>query len=132
MDAVKITRRAALVSLVALAGGAVTAAQAQSAPAPAMKVGDRWVYNVKSGIGLQSISYQETREVVSISGKGGKVKVTGKTADGKDFTRVEDYARPASSVRARSASTRSIAFRRRSRASPSRSPPASGRRNGSM
>ena len=94
MNAVNIARRAALVSLVALAGGAVTAAQAQSAPAPAMKVGDRWVYNVKSGIGLKTISYQETREVVSVSGKGGKVKVTGKTADGKDFTRVEEYSAP--------------------------------------
>jgi hypothetical protein len=75
-------------------GCAVTAVQAQSAPAPAMKVGDRWVYNVKSGIGLKTISYQETREVVSLSGKGGKVKITGKSADGKDFTRVEDYSAP--------------------------------------
>jgi hypothetical protein len=89
-----IARHATLVGLVALTGGVVTAAQAQSAPAPAMKVGDRWVYNVKSGIGLQTISYQETREVVSVSGKGGKVKITGKAADGKDFTRVEDYSGP--------------------------------------
>lgn len=94
MNAVNIARHAVLVGLVALAGGAATMAQAQSAPAPSIKVGDRWVYNVKSGIGLKTSSYQETREVVSVSGKGGKVKITGKTADGKDFTRVEDYSGP--------------------------------------
>ena len=94
MNAVNIARHAVLVGLVALAGSAATTAQAQSAPAPSIKVGDRWVYNVKSGIGLKTSSYQETREVVSVSGKGGKVKITGKTADGKDFTRVEDYSGP--------------------------------------
>jgi hypothetical protein len=52
------------------------------------------VYNVKSGIGLQMASYQETREVVSVSGNGAKVKITGKGADGKDFTRTEDYSTP--------------------------------------
>ena len=112
-------------------GGAVTAAQAQSAPAPAMKVGDRWVYNVKSGVGLATITYQETREVVAVSGRGGKVKVTGKTADGKDFTRVEEYAAPGVLRSGALASTRSIAFRRRCSASRFRSRPASDRRNGS-
>ena len=77
-----------------LAGGAVTAASAQSAPAPTMKVGDRWVYDVKSGFGLSVISYQETREVTAVGGGGFKVTVTGKTADGKDFTRVEDFSGP--------------------------------------
>ena len=77
-----------------LAGGAVTAASAQSAPAPAMKVGDRWVYDVKSGFGLSVISYQETREVTAVGGGGFKVTVTGKTAEGKDFTRVEDFSGP--------------------------------------
>jgi len=72
----------------------VTAASAQSAPAPAMKVGDRWVYDVKSGFGLSVISYQETREVTAVGGGGFKVTVTGKTADGKDFTRVEDFSGP--------------------------------------
>ena len=75
-------------------GGAATAAGAQSAPAPTMKLGDRWVYNVKSGVGMATITYQETREVVAVSGKGGKVKVTGKAADGKEFTRIEEYASP--------------------------------------
>ena len=94
MKAVKIARHAAVFGLAVLTGCAATAVQAQSAPAPTMKVGDRWVYNVKSGIGLKTISYQETREVISLSGKGGKVRITGKSADGKDFTRVEDYSAP--------------------------------------
>ena len=77
-----------------LAVMATTAANAQSAPAPKLNVGDKWVYNVKSGIGLSTITYQETREVTAVGGGGGKVKVTGKTADGKDFTRVDDYSGP--------------------------------------
>ena len=56
-------RNAILLAAFALASAAAPAANAQSAPAPAMKVGDRWVYNVKSGIGMQTITYQETREV---------------------------------------------------------------------
>ncbi len=75
-----------------LAGGAVNAAQAQSAPAPAMKVGDRWVYNVKSGFGLGVVTYQETREVTAVGGGGFKLTVTGKTSDNKDFTRVDEYS----------------------------------------
>ena len=47
----------------ALASAIAPAAHAQSAAAPTMNVGDRWVYNVKSGIGLSTITYQETREV---------------------------------------------------------------------
>jgi hypothetical protein len=78
----------------ALAGALAPAANAQSAPAPTLKIGDRWVYNVKSGIGLATTTYQETREVTAVSGGGAKVKVTGKTADGKDFTRVDDYSAP--------------------------------------
>ena len=73
---------------------ATTAANAQSAPAPKLNVGDKWVYNVKSGIGLSTITYQETREVTAVGGGGGKIKVTGKTADGKDFTRVDEYSGP--------------------------------------
>jgi hypothetical protein len=72
-----------------------TAASAQSAPAPTMKVGDRWVYNVTSGFGLTAITYQETREVTAVVGGGFSVRVTGKaTADGSDFTRVDEYAAP--------------------------------------
>ena len=89
-----IVRISTMLALAAVTGVAATAAGAQSAPAPTMKVGDRWVYNVKSGIGLATTTYQETREVVSVGGKGGKVKVTGKSADGKDFTRVEEFASP--------------------------------------
>ena len=74
--------------------GLATTALAQSAPVPTYKVGDRWVYDVKSGIGLQMATYQETREVVSVSGNGAKVKIIGKGTDGKDFTRTEDYSAP--------------------------------------
>lgn len=86
-------RRTAFAALALL--GFATTVLAQSAPVPKYKVGDRWVYNVKSGIGLQMASYQETREVVSISGNSAKVKITGKSAaDGKDFTRTEEYSAP--------------------------------------
>jgi len=80
----------------ALASAAAPAAFAQSAPAPTMKVGDRWVYNVKSGIGLSTITYQETREVTAVAAGGFKVTVTGKSVDGKDFSRVEEFAGPGS------------------------------------
>ena len=57
-------------------------------------VGDKWVYNVKSGVGISPINYQETREVVSVGGGVTKLKITGKTANGQDFTRVDEYAGP--------------------------------------
>jgi len=94
METSTSARSAILLAAVVLAGAAATAANAQSAPAPAMKVGDRWVYDVKSGIGMQTITYQETREVTAVSGRAFKVKVTGKAADGADFTHVEDYSGP--------------------------------------
>lgn len=94
MKTSRSTRNAIRLIAVALAGAVATAANAQAAPAPAMKVGDRWVYNVKSGIGMQTITYQETREVTAVSRSAFKVKVTGKSADGADFTRVEDYSGP--------------------------------------
>jgi hypothetical protein len=75
-----------------LAVMATTAVNAQSAPVPAMKVGDRWVYNVKSGFALGVVTYQETREVTAVGSGGFKLKVTGKTTDNKDFTRVDDYS----------------------------------------
>jgi hypothetical protein len=75
-----------------LAVMATTAVNAQSAPVPAMKVGDRWVYNVKSGFALGVVTYQETREVTAVGGGGFKLTVTGKTTENKDFTRVDDYA----------------------------------------
>jgi hypothetical protein len=81
------------VALVA-AGGVATAAHAQSTPAPKLNVGDKWVYNVKSGIGLTTATYPETREVIALSGNGGKIKVTGKTVDGKDFTRIDEFSAP--------------------------------------
>jgi hypothetical protein len=94
MKASTSARKAILLAALALAGATATAANAQSAPAPTMKVGDRWVYNVKSGIGLQTITYQETREVTAVSGGAFKVSVTGKTADGADFSHVEDFSGP--------------------------------------
>jgi hypothetical protein len=80
----------------ALASVTAPAANAQSAAAPTMKVGDRWVYDVKSGIGLTSITYQETREVTAVGAGGLKIRVTGKTANGADFSRIEDFVAPGS------------------------------------
>jgi hypothetical protein len=86
---------AALMAALVLASAApVSAADPPSAPQPTLKVGDRWVYDVKSGVGLTMTTYQETREVTAVDASGIKVKVTGKTADGKDFTRVDDLASP--------------------------------------
>jgi hypothetical protein len=96
MPMLRLARSSTLVAALALASATATVAQAQSAAAPAMKVGDRWVYNVKSGIGLKAITYQETREVTAVSGSAFKLKVTGKTAEGADFSRIEDYAGPGS------------------------------------
>jgi len=96
MNAISIARNTTLVALFAFAGGVVTGANAQSAPAPTMKVGDRWVYNVKSGIGLSTTTYQETREVTAVAAGGFKVTVNGKSVDGTDFSRVEDFAGPGS------------------------------------
>ena len=91
-----LARSSILVAAFALASAAAPAVNAQSAAAPTMKVGDRWVYNVKSGFALTAITYQETREVTAVSGGGFKITVTGKTAGGADFSRVEDFAGPGS------------------------------------
>lgn len=83
-----------LAAALAVSGSVATAANAQSAPAPKWSVGDKWVYNVKSGVGLSTITYQETREVTSIGGGVAKLTVTGKTINGNDFTRVDEYVGP--------------------------------------
>jgi hypothetical protein len=89
-----IARGSILLVTFALTGALMAAANAQSAPAPVMKVGDRWVYNVVSGIGLQNMSYEETREVTAVEGGGYTVKVTGRTAGGADFSRMEEFSAP--------------------------------------
>lgn len=91
-----IGRSSILLAACLVAGGTIAVAHAQSAPAPTMHVGDRWVYNVTSGVGLSTISYQETREVTAVGASGIKIKITGKTGAGADFSRVEDYAAPGS------------------------------------
>jgi hypothetical protein len=90
-----ILRGTVLAAAMSLASGAMTTANAQSAPAPSMYVGDKWVYTVKSGIGLTKTTYQETREVIAVSGKGGKIKVTGKTADSRISRASRNFRRPA-------------------------------------
>ena len=94
MKTMATTASSIALAVFALASAVAPAADAQSAPAPTMKLGDRWVYNVKSGVGRSTIAYQETREVTAVDRGGAKVRVTGKTADGKDFTRVDDYSAP--------------------------------------
>ena len=92
MKTFPIVRISMLASALLLPAAVATLAHAQSAPAPAVKVGDRWVYNVKSGFALGVVTYQETREVTAVGGGGFKLTVTGKTAENKDFTRVDDYS----------------------------------------
>ena len=87
MDSMTVVRITTMLAVMA-----TTAVNAQSAPVPAMKVGDRWVYNVKSGFAMQAITYQETREVTAVNAGGFKLTVTGKTAENKDFTRVDEYS----------------------------------------
>jgi hypothetical protein len=82
-----------------MAGATAAAANAQSAPAPTMKVGDRWVYNVKSGIGLQTITYQETREVTAVSGGAFKVKVTESPPTAPISPTSRTFPRPGASLR---------------------------------
>ena len=96
MRTMTIMKGSILLGAFALLSIAATAASAQSAAAPAIKVGDRWVYNVTSGVGISPVTYQETREVTAVGAGGIKVKITGKNAAGADFTRVEDYAAPGS------------------------------------
>ena len=43
---------------------------------------------------MRAITYQETREVTAVGGAFIKLKVTGKTANDQDFTRVDEYAGP--------------------------------------
>jgi len=93
MKSVSTTLAAALITAQLLAPAPVAAAD-QSAPSPTLRVGDRWIYNVTSGVGLSKSTYQETREVSAVDASGIKVKVTGKTADGKDFNRVDELASP--------------------------------------
>ena len=87
MNSMTVVRIATMLAVMA-----TTAVNAQSAPVPTMKVGDRWVYNVKSGFALGVVTYQETREVTAVGAGGFKLTVTGKTTENKDFTRVDDYA----------------------------------------
>jgi hypothetical protein len=94
MKVMTSSRSTILLAVLALASTMVPTANAQSAAAPTMKLGDRWVYNVKSGIGLSTITYQETREVTAVSAGGFKITVVGKTPDGADFSVVEDFAAP--------------------------------------
>jgi len=86
MNAKTIVRVVTLLTVMA-----TTAANAQSAPAPVMKVGDRWVYNVKSGFALGVVTYQETRSVTAVDRGGFRLTVIGKTSDNKDFMRVDEY-----------------------------------------
>ena len=87
-------RGALLAPALLLAQTVATVAHAQSAPAPKWNVGDKWVYNVKSGVGINPMTYQETREVTAVGGGGAKIKITGKTINGQDFTRVDEYSGP--------------------------------------
>lgn len=94
MKTFSLARNSIAIATFVLMSVAAPASNAQTATAPTFKVGDRWVYDVKSGIGLQTSTYQETREVTAVGSGGIKVKVTGKTAGGVDFTRIDEFASP--------------------------------------
>jgi hypothetical protein len=94
MKTPQIARSSIALAAFVLACAIATTVNAQSAAAPTFRVGDRWLYDVKSGIGLSSTTYQETREVTAIGAGGIKIKVTGKNAAGADFSRTDDFAGP--------------------------------------
>ena len=94
MKSSMIARSTIALAALVLTSVAAPPANAQTAAAPTFKVGDRWVYDVKSGIGLQTVTYQETREVMAVGSGGIKIKVTGKNAAGADFSRTDEFAAP--------------------------------------
>jgi len=94
MNALTASRISILLAAFAVASATAPTVRAQSAAEPTMKLGDRWVYNVKSGIGLTTFTYQETREVTAVGADGFKITVNGKTPDGADFSAVQDFAAP--------------------------------------
>ena len=75
MKTAMLARSSIALAALVLASATASTANAQSAAAPAFKVGDRWVYDVKSGIGLTATTYQETREVTAVGTGGIKIKV---------------------------------------------------------
>ena len=79
MKSSMIARSTIALAALVLTSVAAPPANAQTAAAPTFKVGDRWVYDVKSGIGLQTVTYKETREVMAV---------------GADFSRTDEFAAP--------------------------------------
>ena len=77
------------------------------------------------------ITYQETREVTAVGGGGAKLKITGKTVDGKDFTRVDEYSGPGALQFGAPCADEAYRFPTPLQRVSSRSRPASARRSGS-
>ncbi|MFO1313382.1 MAG: hypothetical protein U1F41_15105 [Burkholderiales bacterium] len=77
-----------------LAGGCVSVGGAAGppAPAPALRVGDRWVYNCADGFRVK-VEWVETHEVIGINANGIAVRVTlvGPTMN---YNRVEQWQAP--------------------------------------
>ena len=77
-----------------LAGGCVSVGGAAGppAPAPTVRVGDRWVYNCSDGFRVQ-VTWVETHEVIIIDATGIAVRVT-LVGETMNYNRVELWVSP--------------------------------------
>ena len=88
-------RRAFLIATPALAlTGCVSVGGAAGppAPAPVIRVGDRWVYSASDGFRVQ-VTWTETHEVVAMDAAGFDVRVT-LEGPPRDYTRMERFTAP--------------------------------------
>jgi hypothetical protein len=98
MNAVDPRRRDVLLGLAALMTGCsggplnVVGADGPPAPAPDLRVGDRWVYRVSDGF-RSPVVWDETWEILETKGTGATVRVTNKGAT-INFVRTEEWLAP--------------------------------------
>lgn len=97
MCAIRLISRTLIASVVTLliAGCGTAPISGTAGPAveaPALHVGDRWVYHAVDGY-RQKIVWDETREIAAVGADGITVKVTS-TGGGMNFTRTEAWAAP--------------------------------------
>jgi len=87
-------RRTFLLAVPAVAAGgcvSVGGAAGPPAPAPVLKVGDRWVYHCADGFRLP-VEWEEVHEVTAVDATGIAVRITGQ--GGVNFERVELLSSP--------------------------------------
>lgn len=83
---------APIASLLAACAGTPGTTDGPPAPAPALRVGDRWIYRAQDGF-RQPVTWDETREIVSAGPAGIEIRVTQK-GPRVDSTRVERWTTP--------------------------------------